>query len=243
MVIAAPAQAQRGEPPSEPPGEENGNTLDDEARSLFEAGRTAYAGGRYRAAYDYFAQAYRLSQRLGLLYNMAQAADRARLDAEALEAYRTFLEARPDTAERVMIEQRIHDLSSSAPRTPEPAEPERDEPAPTPAGGAGPAPWIVVGVGAAVVIGGAILLTVGLLDRSSVEGAPRDTVWADVAGAYDRAPALMVTGDVMIGVGLAAVATGIVWAIMAPSPAASDSVSFGVGPGGFAVRGRFDVAQ
>jgi tetratricopeptide (TPR) repeat protein len=97
LLLAAPARAQH----------------DDEAHGIATAGAAAFQAGRYDEALRYYQQAYELSQRPELLYNIGQAADRARDDATALDAFRRYLAAAPDAANRVEIEGRIHALERS----------------------------------------------------------------------------------------------------------------------------------
>jgi tetratricopeptide (TPR) repeat protein len=112
---AASAQAQEGrgtapettlsETPAVGPAD-----ADREARTLFEQGRVAYQEGRYRDAWDYFRQAYLLSKRPALLYNVGQAADRLRKDREALEAFRMYLAQVPQAENRREVENRVRAL-------------------------------------------------------------------------------------------------------------------------------------
>lgn len=69
---------------------------EDVAKALFQAGKAAYEAGKYADALKYFEQAYEQSQRPRMLYNVGQAADRARNDERALEAFRRFIELFPD---------------------------------------------------------------------------------------------------------------------------------------------------
>ncbi len=87
---------------------------DAEAHVLFEAGRIAFTEGHYEDAYERYAEAYRLSERPELLYNMGSAADRLRRDELALEHYRAFLSALPDTPQRLDVEHRIAILEGAA---------------------------------------------------------------------------------------------------------------------------------
>lgn len=113
VVAAARARAQdprRGEPEttlSETPAQ---SESDRKARALFEQGRAAYDEGRYRDAWDYFRQAYLLSKRPALLYNVGQAADRLRKDREALEAFRLYLARMPQAENRREVENRVRAL-------------------------------------------------------------------------------------------------------------------------------------
>lgn len=87
---------------------------DQEARALFEAGRTAFRAGRFDAALKHFEGAYELSERPELLYNIGSAADRLRMDARALEAFEQYLEAVPDAPNREEVQSRIRVLTRSA---------------------------------------------------------------------------------------------------------------------------------
>ena len=104
--------------------------IDREARNLFEAGQDAFDSGNYERALDYFERAHALTQRAGFLYNIATTADRMRADQRALEAYRAYLEAEPDTERRAEVEARITFIEGLL-RPPPPPEPE-PEPAPAP---------------------------------------------------------------------------------------------------------------
>lgn len=230
------------------------STLEGEARALFEAGAAAYAGGRYAEAVRYFQRSYELSGRAELLNNIGSAAERDRQDELALRSYEQFLERVPDTPIRARVERRIDVLRRAleAPSaSPSAAEvtPARVEIA-SPVGargsergsergsdGAGPAPWILVGVGAAVAVAGGVLLGVGLADREAVERPGADPVWTDATQAsYERGPALLVSGAVSLPVGLVAAAAGVVWAVV---DASGGEATVALGLGSIHVSGRF----
>ncbi len=58
-----------------------------EARSVFDAGQTAFTAGHYADALVYFKRSYALSRRPALLFNIGLCHDRLREDTEAIEAY------------------------------------------------------------------------------------------------------------------------------------------------------------
>ena len=89
---------------------------DDEARTIFQAGRDAYARGEYAEALVAFRNAYELSGRAELQFNIGQAADRLRHDREAVSAFEAYLEAVPDAANRVEVEARLRVLRSEISR-------------------------------------------------------------------------------------------------------------------------------
>lgn len=97
---------------------DSGSFEDEEARALFQAGRTAFQAGRFDAALEHFEAAYKLSHRPQLLYNIGSAADRLRMDRKALEAFRAYLHQVPDAHNRQEVESRIRVLE----RAVEPAQ-------------------------------------------------------------------------------------------------------------------------
>ncbi|MCG8556210.1 MAG: tetratricopeptide repeat protein [Proteobacteria bacterium] len=120
-ALCTPVMAQ-----SDPPAQSG---LDLQARSLFQAGRIAFEAGRFEQALGYFRQAYELSPRPLLLYNIASSLDRLRRDAEALAAFEQYLREQPDAPNRAGTEARIRVLRQSlqaaqAALPPTPATPE-----------------------------------------------------------------------------------------------------------------------
>jgi hypothetical protein len=123
---------------------------DHHARRLFEQGRDAYSDGRYRDAWAYFHEAYQLSGRPELLFNIGQTADRLGQGADALRAFSMYLERLPAAANRKDVENRVRALrdriaaSQQAQNHPPPARPAPTprpaQPAPPPAAFAKPQP-------------------------------------------------------------------------------------------------------
>lgn len=220
-------------------------SLDAEARALFDAGNTAYHAGRFDAALEYFQRSYALSQRPELLYNVASAAERARQDRVALEAYERYVELAPAAPQHTMARNRIEFLRRQleAEATPPAEESPASEPARSPAealslsggGDADAGPWIVIAVGGAAAIAGAVLLGLGAVDRATVENPPAGARWADSMAAYERGPALETAGAILLPLGGAAIVAGIIWAVAGAggeSPAA-------LRPRGLGVEGVF----
>lgn len=235
LGVSAPAAAQD-------------TTLEGEARALYEAGAAAYAGGRYGEALAHFQRSYELSGRPELLNNIGSAAERDRQDALAVESYERFLEAVPDTPIRARVERRIEALrrllaeADGAPERdaggPEVAAPRSDATAPAD-GGPVSAPWIVAGIGAGVAVVGGVLLGIGLADRAAVETPSAGATWTEETQAsYERGPALLTSGAILLPVGVVALAAGVVWGVVSLGDG-GDSVSVGLGPGSVDVRGRF----
>jgi hypothetical protein len=140
---------------------------DKQARAEFEHGRKAFDEGDYRGAWGFFHNAYRLSGRAQLLYNIGQTADRLGRDVEALQAFKMYLERLPkadnkrDVENRIRaLEERVKDservpappvageappepnppVEAEPPVTPPPAAAEPEPPAPPPPVASGPRP-------------------------------------------------------------------------------------------------------
>jgi tetratricopeptide (TPR) repeat protein len=204
-------------------------TTDDEteARALFTAGQSAFDRGYYERAVDSFRRAHALTGRPELLYNIGLAADRARMDADAIEAYEGFVAALPDHAQAEMVRRRLETIrraqdhgsapatgvaASAAPDDGASAAPER-----APADdGPGPAPWILTSGGGVILAGGVVCLALGLVDDASVAGAPEGALWPSYRDAYERIEALEIAGVVGIITGAVALAVGVVWLASTP---------------------------
>jgi tetratricopeptide (TPR) repeat protein len=234
--LAASSRAEAQQAGDEVAGTEaEADDPDTRARGLFLAGQAAYDRAQFEEALGYFEGAYRLSPRGGLLFNIGLAAERAGNRERALEAFRQYLDEMPDAANRADVEARIAALEASGgAEGTEGAETGSGED-----GGPGILPWIAIGAGAAVAVVGGVLLGVGLGDKGSVEGAPMDADWADYEGAYGRAPVLTTLGFVMLGVGVAGAALGVVLLTMGGGQSESPSATVSIGPGSLRLSGRF----
>ncbi|MBK7585384.1 MAG: tetratricopeptide repeat protein [Myxococcales bacterium] len=112
-----------------------GSSDDARARELYKKGDAAYAEGRYEDALTAFQEAYRLSQRSPLLFNIGNALERLGKLADAADALEKYLpHAKP--AEKDVISKRVENLRKRAeeqakkkPKAPV-VEDEPDEPEP-----------------------------------------------------------------------------------------------------------------
>lgn len=89
---------------------------DKEARDLFRLGKQAFDEGRYERALKYFKDAYDLSGRAQLQFNIGTVLDRLRRDREAIDAYKSYLAKTPDAANREVVEERIRLLEAASAR-------------------------------------------------------------------------------------------------------------------------------
>ncbi len=95
---------------------------EEEARTLFEAGRIAFEDGRFADALASFQRAFDLSNRPLLLFNIGACLDRLQRNAEAIEAFEHYLRAQPEASNRPEVEARVRELRAGAER-----EREREE--------------------------------------------------------------------------------------------------------------------
>jgi hypothetical protein len=84
--------------------------LDQAARLLFEAGSRAYSAGRFAEALMRYRNAYQLSQRPQLLYNIAVCHDRLEHKQDAADAYEAFLAALPNSSRAPIARSRLEIL-------------------------------------------------------------------------------------------------------------------------------------
>jgi tetratricopeptide (TPR) repeat protein len=112
---AAPSPRRAPPRPAPPPVVEESSDVTI-AKSHFTTGVLYYDRGRFADAAREFEEAYRLSQRTELLYNMGKAYDGLSDSARALVAYRRFIEAFPSTPDAAVVRRRIAQLEGSVGR-------------------------------------------------------------------------------------------------------------------------------
>lgn len=172
-----------------------------EAERLYVEGQSAYDEGRYEIALALWQRSYELSQLPALLFNLGQA---YRLRgatgdcANAVAAYRRYLELAPDAPQRPVAEGFLRDLQSCAPPGERPALGQPGGPAGAPPGGAQPEgpPG-----------------SQGELSRKSV--APRIVVETPGAEGEDRGAAKRVLGLAVVGGGVAIGIAGVYFGVRA----------------------------
>lgn len=228
LAFAAPVAAQ-GEPaqpeamPSAQQAEQDKamTLMDEEARQHFQIGKSLYDAGRFNEAAAEFEQAYKKSGRPQLLYNLYVANRDASNWAAAVEALRGYLDKVPDAADRINLRARLKSMEEAAARDAEQkrqaeAESERQRQAE-----AAPktrtetvhsvVPWVLVGVGGALVVGGAITGVLANSKVSDLEDKCDDNICPPSEGdSIDGAKTLAVTTDVLIGAGAVTAGVGLI---------------------------------
>lgn len=247
----------------------------DAAHASFILGKKAYDESDYGKAIDYLKDAYRLDCTKPELLNYVASAYIAKGDkAEAVAALEAYVKRNPKAPDIESVQRKIANLKSqlgspgattaTAPTTsttttataPTTSATTTATAAPTGTDAPPPpetterqhtvVPWIVVGVGGAAVVAGAILLAVGsakvgdsfALCPNGTCKLPADTAKAQQANNEGRG--LQNAGIVVGLVGVAAVGGGLLWHFLEPTgPAKSAAIRPELGPGWAGVSGSF----
>lgn len=205
---------------------------DTRARAAFRLGRQYYEQGQFSEAAVEFERAYGLSGRGALLFNAYLAYREAGDDANAMRTLRGYLAEVPDAPDRAHLQARLESLQAQVTADEEHeaqirAETEaarRDaeearrlaEEASRPRYRTIPGdswPWIVAGVGGAMVVAGAITGGIALGERSTLDQqCPLQLCPAgfDSQGRQSTVESLAITTDVLLIGGGVITATGIV---------------------------------
>ncbi|GAB4217008.1 MAG: hypothetical protein OHK0013_44130 [Sandaracinaceae bacterium] len=237
-----------------------------EARALHAAASVAFDQGRFEEAQQRFEQAYALSPRPALLYNIAAAADRAGHDDVALVRYAAYLEAMPDAPNRAFVEGRLRVLRARAEATARASEPslqaqQTTEPAassgadPTPAPDSPPSariatsasqspdpvvPATLFGLAGATGLAAIVTGVLGWSARSELELACPARSCSDPTLRADanEMEALGITTDVLAATSLAFAAAAVVVLVL-PTSDGEAPTTVRLGPGGATLTARF----
>lgn len=227
-----PRSGQTGADPALP--EMSEDELDDAAaRQHFVAARGLYDIGRFEDAAREFQEAYRLSRRAELLYNIYVAHRDAGHRGEATAALRDYLREMPDAPDRVNLAARLESLEAQLAdeeqatareaelqRQADQVEAERRARDAAAAGddGVNLAPWIVAGAGGLVMIAGAVFGIVALAETSSLEEqCPDGLCPASYVGLEDdrsSARTFVTLSDWLLLGGGVVLAAGVVWGLL-----------------------------
>jgi tetratricopeptide (TPR) repeat protein len=176
-------------------------TMEEQARAHFRLGRAHYDNGNFAQAGAEFEEAYRISQRAALLYNIYLAYRDANDTRKAADALRKYLQLEKDIENRGQLESRLaaldHALASEA----------QQPVAATPAQAVTPAPAVTP----------AQPLTPALAPEAAPPTPEQSAPDAAIAQSSPRASKFPVVPVILMGAGGAMMATSIVTGLMAVS--------------------------
>jgi tetratricopeptide (TPR) repeat protein len=219
------------------------------AKGMHKAAENYYAKARYDKAIASWKEAYSFDCTAHrLLINIGNGYEKLGKTPEAIEAFETYIGRMGANADQTIVD-KVKNLKSLTPAQPQPQPDPTPGPNPDPnpqpdpngngdtGGDPGIAPWVMVGAGAGVALIGGIVLGVGVQKESSAEeDCPtrgKDGVCPeDIAARGNTGIKMQIAGGVLLGLGLAAAAGGVVWWALASAPgsAAGDSAGLQLGP-------------
>ncbi|MGE0787257.1 MAG: tol-pal system YbgF family protein [Sandaracinaceae bacterium] len=193
---------------------------DEQARAIYRLGQDAYQEARFEEALLHFREAYELSPRPELMYNIGACHERLLQWSDAIAAFERYLELAPDAANRANVEARIRVARRHADgeASDEDAEVAIASPGAEPGAAPGAEPnagAIALAVAGGVLIaGGAIALGAGVAELDRLHALPDGmAAWMDVEGDVDRAFGLEIAGPIAIGIGASLLVAGVVWLV------------------------------
>jgi hypothetical protein len=245
----------------------------DGARGAHQAAKQFYERAEYARAIQYWRDVFNFDcNAIGTLINIANAYERLGDRQNAIFALEAYIKRVPEGTDVSKIEARVQNLkelqaqaASSASAAPSATAATSSTTPPPPTSATTPpimvkphgvAPFVTVGIGAAAVVVGAIMIPIGKgnVDDAGCSASGKPGVgWCNDQAAVDLATSGNTTiraGSVVLGIGAAAVVGGLAWEFLAnaPAPQKSDkpatgrvrfSPTFGPGMNGAVVHGTF----
>lgn len=240
----------------------------DGAKGAHAAAKQYFEKADYDKAIQYWRDAYNFDcTKPRLLQNIANAYEKKGDVRAAIDVLKIYLDRDPGAQDAITVRQKIHNLENSLAAVPDggpPPPPDADVPVvadagvdaavvtPPPDAGSSTTnlwPWGVAGGGLAVAIAGGVLLPLGLTGISDAEercGGTRVCTDDDARKDGNLARTEATIGTIALGVGVLALAGGLVWQfVFTPqqpkAPASALKVTPTVGPraGGLTLTGAF----
>lgn len=195
------------------------------ARRHFERGAALFEQGRYADAAAEFETAKRLKPSPAFDYNIARCKDRLEQWGAAADAYERYLAAAPGAADAAEVRARVGVLRARIAEQPAPGPRAASVPSLAPTALSSPPPllhrhrvatWAVGGAGVALLAGSLVAGLVAhsrygdLKSKCATDGGCDATKVPDAQNLIDGGNRAAVASDALLGVGLAAVAAGVV---------------------------------
>ncbi len=202
---------------------------DDRARKLYLEGEDAYAAGRYKSASKKFEEAFKLSKRPALLFNLGNTYERMGDYEKAAQALQRYLDL-PNPQRVEETEQRIRGLRKKADaerRRQEELRKLRARERKGEKGKSGPSrmpSYLLIGGGGAAIVAG-VLFGLGASSAGSdaegkCETGPSGGLFCptDAKSSLDRERNLSIAADLSFVVGVGAIVTGVILWVMDDKP-------------------------
>jgi tetratricopeptide (TPR) repeat protein len=192
---------------------------EERAKELYNNGRQLYEEGRYEDAIAAWEEAYRVSNRALLLFNIANAYERIGAYQSAIDSLSRYRAFAPED-EREALERRLRNLelrlaeqqavAAQVVRPPDPA-PVVPEPEPTPKERVSVVPWLVVGAGGVAIASGLGIGSAALGARADASGlcATNGICPEEASTLIKKDRTLSLAADLTTGLGVATAGTGV----------------------------------
>lgn len=253
---AEPEQPAKAEQPAEAgqpaEGEKPAGVDLERAKTKYEEGKTHYAAGEYDKALAAFTEAYNLSNKPDLLYNLGVCSEKVGDNGKAIAYYELYLEENPEATDREDVARRLAALEKSQAAA---AEPQPAAPPPPP-----PVredelvveededqdifwPGAVIGLGGLIVVSGALTAIMAYNRYGDLE----DSCSPDCSDAkVSKVKKAALAADIQFALGGAVVAAGVIWWLTADDGEAEVELA-GIqgaplvlpGGGGLMIEGEF----
>jgi tetratricopeptide (TPR) repeat protein len=202
---------------------------DERAKAHFLAGQSYYDQASYTDALREFNEAYRISKRPALLYNIARCYEALDQYDDAVKMLEHYLDEDPQTEDRAAVETRIANLKGRRVHRPpgepdvgkpppprpqpvaQPQPPPQPAPPPAPAHRKRVATWVVGGIGVGLLAAALGTGVASQLDYNDLSGRCMANMCdASDQKKIDSGKRLAIATDVLWPIGAAAVVTGVV---------------------------------
>jgi len=253
-LLVPVASIAQGEPPAEA---EKPKEVDlEQAKAKYEEGKGHYQAEKYEEALAAFTEAYNLSNKPDLLFNLGVCSEKLGQNKKAIAYYELYLEENPDATDRDDVTKRLEALEASQ-EAPPPAAPVIEEPATAPPPTAEDDEIVIeedeettiFWPGAVIGLGGLVLATGALTAIMAYNryGDLEDSCSPDCSDAkVSKVKKAALAADIQFAVGGAVVAAGVIWWITSDDGEAEVQVA-GVGAtplvlpggGGLMLEGEF----
>lgn len=210
-----------------------------DAKIHYQAGVSYYEHGDWLASMREFNEAYRLSHRGALLFNIAQCEEKLDMFADAIASLRAYLMVPESEKDRPLVREKLKALEGRVGTEAPAPEPAPAPVTPAPATGKLPAlPLVVIGGGAVLLVASLVTGIVAHLsysDLSSKCGPSGNLCPPDFTSQRDLGQAMALTSDVLLAVGAVAAAVGVVLLLVTRERPSVKAALAPDGPGAMAV--------
>ena len=192
-----------------------------EAKKHFNEAQTHYRLQEYQAALDEFQQAYKLSQKAGLLFNIAQCYRQMQQYPEAIQGFQAFIHDDPESSYRAEAEKNISELQAllAQQKLAEQQRLEASQEKPKEQSKRRPLLLSLFGVAAGAGVASAVSGGLFVAGFSDFKDASTTNIDADLLqDDFQKLQRRALLADAFFGLAVLSAGTGVVFHLISPSP-------------------------